>query len=1275
MLFRPPATADRPRVFPGPSHPRVAGAAPILVAIAVLASSAWFASPVLAEEQVTLTVLHTTDLHGHLLPEDDFLPEPAPRGLARIASLVRRARAEDPQALLLDAGDCIQGAPLEFVAHTRLSDRPDPMIVAMNALGYSAMAVGNHEYEFGMSVLQAARRDARFPFLSANTLHEHRPAFEPYKVFVVHGVRVGVLGLTTPAIPNWLDPDKYSGLEFEDAVRTAKQWVPVLRERERCDVVVVLTHQGLERDPSGRRESVDQEKDENAGYALASEVPGIDVIILGHTHRVVRSLTVKGVLLTQAGRWAENLGRIQLRMTRGDTRSPWKVESKQAEIWPVTLETPADSTILVMARPYREATRAWLDEPLGKSDGTFDGARGRTEDNALVDLVHAVQLRYGEADVSLAALFNPTARIAAGPVRMRDLAAIYVYENTLYTLEVTGKQLRAALEHATAYFNPYDFGKTDQPLTDPDVQGYNFDMAEGVDYAIDLTQSRGKRIRDLRYLGKPLDDDRVLHLAVNSYRVNGGGGYTMFRGAKVLKKSSQGIRELLARYVREQGTIRPQASGNWRLLPRFVAHPAREAFERLVRRGVWSEDEAARIDPDAKLNRGTFAAWLGRAYGTGADSAGSASPSRKAARPRFGDLPPDQVAAVEAAARAGAFVSERENLLRPLQPLDLWSALDWTVHADAGGALPRSPVASGERAKQPPDAVRRASTDAETEAVRAVLQPKTTPQGGRPRLPAAVEDYALDRDFLDDWVTRADANALTQADGARLLASARYPLVTILWTNDFHGAFESRDRERGTDRPLGSSPVLAAYLERERARNPRGTLLLDGGDLMQGTFLSNLEFGRPVIEQMNRLGYDASAVGNHEFDWTVDTLVARIHEARFPFLAANLFDKKRARAPPWVEPYEIFARRGIHVGVLGFCTVETPSVTLPANVVNFEFREEAPIAREWIPKMRARGADLIVLMGHLPASQDTAWAPIRGELAELGEKVDGEDVLLGGHNHVFVIGEVKDVPTIIAGSHGRAVGRVDLVVDRKQRRVVEPRARLIYTYADAIRPDPRFAAFVDSLATAVKPIAGRVLTDAPEPLLRNRRSESTLGDWVSDVMRARSGADVALQNPGGLRADIDAGPVTVQDVYEVMPFDNLITVVKLTGSQLLDAIEHGVRGGSALPVSGVRYATDPSRPASERLVRLTLADGKPIDPARTYLVATNDFMAQGGDGFTMLAKGKDLRVTSDRVRDALIADCEARARRHEPLLIKLDGRIEILESSTSNTPAGSGSPR
>jgi 2',3'-cyclic-nucleotide 2'-phosphodiesterase/3'-nucleotidase len=487
--------------------------------------------------------------------------------------------------------------------------------------------------------------------------------------------------------------------------------------------------------------------------------------------------------------------------------------------------------------------------------------------------------------------------------------------------------------------------------------------------------------------------------------------------------------------------------------------------------------------------------------------------------------------------------------------------------------------------------------------------------------------------------------------------------ITVLWTTDFHGAIRARERER--NRPIGSTPILAAYLDRERARNPLGTVLLDGGDCMQGSMASNLSYGRAVIEQMNRLGYDASAIGNHEFDWSADTFAARARESRFPWLGANIYLRDGETRPAWAGESVLLERQGVRIGVVGFATVSTPSVTMPSHVAAFRFRAPASLARAAIRDLRARGADVVLVIGHLPARQSHRGGPITGELAELGAAIEGEDALLGGHSHNLVRGEVDGVPALIAGSHGRAIGRLDLTVDRRTRRVVAHRSALITTYADAIQPDPGFTAFAESLDRALRSIAGHVLCDAPRALDRDRAGESPLGNWVADVMRRAAGAEVAVHNPGGLRASIDAGPVTAEEVFEVMPFDNRLVTLELTGAEILAAVEHGLANNGCLQVSGIRYRFAPSRPRGERVLVLTLDDGTPIDHGRRFRVATNEFLADGGDGYWMIERGAALVRTDTLVREALIADCEARGRRGEPLAPARDGRIVRTEAARS----------
>ncbi len=517
-------------------------------------------------EKVTITLLATTDIHGTITPTDYYANRPANRGLAKIATLVRQERAANPHALLVDCGDTIQGTPLAYFFAVQDTSKPNPTIAVMNALGYDAAALGNHEFNYGLDVLWKAKREARFPILAANLRQDYKPDsseyFRPYIFKTVDGVRIAIVGFVTPGVPRWELSENYRGYQFEGIVESAKRVIPEVRKQ--ADLVVVLAHSGLGPDPETRQEiPADEISGENAVISLAEQVPGIDVIVFGHTHQEVPERFIHGVLLMQPKNWAQSLGRVQVEMER-EAGATWHVAAKRSAAIPVTDGVAAEPAITKLAATYEEYTQAMLSKPLATSAKEMDGSLGRYEDDPLVDLIHKVQLEAGHADVSLATMLLTTAHIPKGTVTARDVASLYIYSNTLYTVEMTGAQLKAALEHAASFFPAWPF----QPGERLRLPGYNADSAEGVGYLMDLRRPVGDRIRDLTFKGKPLDPAAKLRVAINNYRYTGGGHYDVFKDLPIVYRSSLEVRELLLDYVTRTGVIPTTADGNWHIEPK-----------------------------------------------------------------------------------------------------------------------------------------------------------------------------------------------------------------------------------------------------------------------------------------------------------------------------------------------------------------------------------------------------------------------------------------------------------------------------------------------------------------------------------------------------------------------------------------------------------------------------------------------------------------------------------------------------------------------------------
>ena len=342
---------------------------------------------------VTLTILHTSDLHGRVHPHDALADQDLGEGLARIATAVKAIRAEGTTALLLDSGDTIQGAPEQALAFAARADAVDPIVRAMNLVGYDAMAVGNHEFDFGLARLEKSRREARFPWLSANvTGADGAPAFAAVCVLEKGGVRVGVLGFVTPHVPNWESPALIEGLHFGDAVEAARQLVPVLRGRLRCDLVVVLTHQGFERDPATGQERGDH--GENQAYALATEVPGVDFVLAGHAHAVVAPRQIGKTWVSEPGRWGNTLTRYDVTLEKAG--GGWAVTSVQGRNLPMKNVVP-DAAVVAAIAPEHDAAMEALAEQVAVLETPVSAQGARSRDTALLDWLHAVQLSAGKA--------------------------------------------------------------------------------------------------------------------------------------------------------------------------------------------------------------------------------------------------------------------------------------------------------------------------------------------------------------------------------------------------------------------------------------------------------------------------------------------------------------------------------------------------------------------------------------------------------------------------------------------------------------------------------------------------------------------------------------------------------------------------------------------------------------------------------------------------------------------------------------------------------------
>jgi 2',3'-cyclic-nucleotide 2'-phosphodiesterase/3'-nucleotidase len=537
-------------------------------------------------DTLDLIIAGTTDTHGWLRGWEYFRGAPdTTRGLTRIATIVDSVRAAAPdRVVLVDAGDDMTGTPITSIA-MRDSVQPNPIITAMNGLRYDAAVIGNHEFNFGLGYLNRAIAQARFPMLAANVYSpDGRHTYVPSVVIERGGVRVAIVGATTPGAMIW-DRDKLRGkVEVRDIVPSVRDAVQALRGR--ADVVVVALHSGLS-DPSSYDTVSTGVASENVAGRVAREVPGIDVVLFGHTHRELADTTIGGVLLQQPRNWAGSLSVATLTLAR--TGTGYRVIRKQGRVIRARGHAEQAAMLAATASAHDRAV-AMTTTPIGTTAHAWSADSARVKDTPILDFLLEVMRRVSGADLASSAAFSLNASFGPGAITQADMAELYPYENNvLRAIRISGRQLRDYLEFSARYFRA---GAPLDSIIDPSVPGFNFDIVAGVDYGIDLTKPIGSRVVGLSRNGKPVADSDIFTMALNDYRQSGGGGYSMLRGAPLVYDQQQVIRDLLVDEVRRKGALNPDDyfTQSWRLLPDSIAGPVYRA----MRRGPFDRPPAPR---------------------------------------------------------------------------------------------------------------------------------------------------------------------------------------------------------------------------------------------------------------------------------------------------------------------------------------------------------------------------------------------------------------------------------------------------------------------------------------------------------------------------------------------------------------------------------------------------------------------------------------------------------------------------------------------------------
>jgi 2',3'-cyclic-nucleotide 2'-phosphodiesterase (5'-nucleotidase family) len=498
-------------------------------------------------------------------------------------------------------------------------------------------------------------------------------------------------------------------------------------------------------------------------------------------------------------------------------------------------------------------------------------------------------------------------------------------------------------------------------------------------------------------------------------------------------------------------------------------------------------------------------------------------------------------------------------------------------------------------------------------------------------------------------------------------------LLNVVATNDLHGALTPSTQKWSHGDPVGGLQWLAGYYNILRRQNPGGVVALDAGDMMQGTLESNYFYGESVVAGFNALGLKGATLGNHEFDWGIPKLVERMQQSNFPWVACNIRLKDTGERPSWVRPYTYLFAKGVKIGLIGVANPTTGQMTNPEYTGDLRFTDPATEVNGIIDEVIAGGATVVIVDAHIGG-----FSPDYADIAALANALDPEkvDVILSGHTHSSIAAIINGIPVVQSYSGGTAFGRVDLTIDPwsmmvSSFTVKDPQNVYDTWYGEPARYEGRTVAADPAVAAAIQPYLDQVETlkatvigSTTAPLTTSSRFESPMGDLITDAWRTLGGVDFALTNSGGIRAELARGDITYGELFAVQPFGNTLVKVQVTGAQLRSTLEDGITGAHGLvQVSGLKFKFNYNQPAHSRILGdvIDLRTNRPIDPAATYTIVVNSFMASGGDEYTLLPECPQV--------DTYIVDIDFLSnyvRTHSPLTAPVMGRITALGTPPAN---------
>lgn len=1205
----------------------------------VLALGVLFAFPIENSSALDIfpfVIMTTGNLRGQLRPFTNGANKNE-GGLTKISTVVDNIRkditAKEGYTMLVDAGNSLVGSDSSnYFMRKPVSGKPHPMIALMNYLKVDAAGYGISDFSMPSQIRDARKRESNFTWVSTNAYLNDKLYASDNRMLVydvpnsAHVLKIAVISLPDPSKTNSIPADSIKGMTFADPSEEVIRVSDQLKELERADFIVLLTDMEWERNPEKVKSSYLYQLLERSRIDVC--IPASDDPISGLQliYPDTSEFPAHDVLVSSPGRYGLGLSRVELILEKCKCPvKPYEVMKLEngarnitGKVVKIGSAIEEDSKAVDILNQYTQSNKTF-NEIIGTAKEPFNAIGGIYKPTSLSNFIlQSIQ----ETAKSNIAIFKPSEiihNLNKGPLTYGDVYSILATDDMIFNVSLTGTQIKSLLEESSDYLS--------KGIT-------NFSLNTlGLSYSIDLRQKTGNQIKDLKYAGKPIVAGNKYIVGIISSLTGGSGRPLSLANVKIQTNTRKTLRDVLIEKIRIKGTITPSTSGSWFIVPDYLDHWASESISFLQAKKVISGYSDGRFLPDKTITRAEYTKIAVGAYGISELKPKVSSYRDVTAKDWFYGF-------VEAAKAKGMLVFAEDSFFMPNKPITREEAMIELVVAVRNN--PNPPEISTEEMNQFKASIK----DFENISIIA--------------LPFMI--YASKEGLIKGYAdgTIKPKSPITRAETATIIYRAHYPTILLSATGTVSSKLNSEFKDPLEDRPIGGLASISSYMQNLKSKY-NNFFAIDIGNYLMGSSVSYLSNGEIIGDVYSKIGYKAFGLSNEDLFYGVSYLKNISEKSKIDVINADIVAKDTKN--PLFSVNKIIDFAGIKLGITGISGFSIDKPFLHNEVMNeIEIADSVKTANDNTKKLKLDGSNIQVLVTGLKGSVNSAQE-ISSNLKELLDNLNPKPSIVIVLDTMFgFTANYKDIKILAPGNYGNSIGISKIIVDSVSKNIEKIDLINQYTYSDELVPSKDiidlFKQYEDKYASDLDKVIGC----SNNGLKTTTGAESQLGDFVTDIMKQSfEGADMALFTPNLLKNHLPKGDIKVADVFNILPKDEDLVMIELSGSDLVKAFEQGATFANGLiQISGVKFKFDNTRFLYDRVVEKTLANGDPIEENKTYKVVITESMRRGLDNYDSLANGKVLIYSSTSLRNLLINFIISEKKDGRCVDREVEGRIELV---------------